>query len=384
MTRRDARKAPPTGGGLTRRALLRHAAIALGSGWLLARRRWQPDEPLDLREGTVPVAAAPGWLAGDLHCHTGYSTDVWTDPDPNGHGDPTKEGWTPGQQIAIAEARGLDFLAITDHGTVRALADPGYRSRDIVLVPGYEHSLALGHAGLLGVTEVLAADTSDDGGATRLIDSVHATGGIVVINHPRIHKQWTYSSSVRGDSCEVWNNMGGGEWPRNLDSYDYWAKALIAAKVPATGGSDNHLRSASRTRGVGQPTTWVYATERTWQGILAGIAAGRTTVSWAPPSHRGARLFLTAETASGIWMIGDTIRAGYTKVGVRVLNGARHRLRLVVDGKATSPVVVRDDDETYEVALRPARFVRAELYLGSADPILKMRALTSPIHFHAV
>jgi predicted metal-dependent phosphoesterase TrpH len=102
---------------------------------------------------SASAGAAPHrgrWIAGDLHSHTVLSHDVWAGP-----GDDNTEpeeaytlGWTAGQQIAIAESRGLDFVAITDHNRVEAVHLPEYRSSRLALIPGYEHSLDGGHAGV--------------------------------------------------------------------------------------------------------------------------------------------------------------------------------------------------------------------------------------------
>src|SRR5438045_811032 len=95
-------------------------------------------------------AADGGWLAGDFHVHTVLSHDVWGGPgdDNTGLDEAYTWGWTAGQQIHLAELRGLDFVALTDHNRVDALRLPEYRSKQLVLVPGYEHSLAGGHAGV--------------------------------------------------------------------------------------------------------------------------------------------------------------------------------------------------------------------------------------------
>lgn len=83
------------------------------------------------------------WLAGDFHCHSVFSGDVWGGPgdDNTGPQQAYTYGHTPGEQIAMAERNGLDFLAITDHNRVESIHQPDYRSDRLVLVPGYEHSL---------------------------------------------------------------------------------------------------------------------------------------------------------------------------------------------------------------------------------------------------
>ncbi len=79
----------------------------------------------------------------------------------------------------------------------------------------------------------------------------------------------------------------------NDDAIRYWQGWLDrGAKVAATGGSDSHWRSTFAAQGVGQPTTWVFARERTTAGVLEGLRAGRTFISHQPPNLGGPRLFL--------------------------------------------------------------------------------------------
>ncbi len=50
-------------------------------------------------------------------------------------------------------ARGLDFLAITDHNDIRSQSDPGFGAEGVVPIPAYENSLN-GHAQMLGAREI--------------------------------------------------------------------------------------------------------------------------------------------------------------------------------------------------------------------------------------
>src|SRR5258705_5770695 len=115
-------------------------------------------------DALVPGGAPDGvWLAGDFHCHTVFSHDVYGGPsdDNTGLDEAYTLGHTPGEQIATAELRGLDFLAITDHNDVRSAYQPGYRSDRLLLVPGYEHSLWGGHAGVF-VPDLTVLSVIDD------------------------------------------------------------------------------------------------------------------------------------------------------------------------------------------------------------------------------
>ncbi|HEX9018680.1 MAG TPA: hypothetical protein VF806_05815, partial [Anaerolineaceae bacterium] len=57
----------------------------------------------DLPASTPPALGSP-WLRGELHCHTYHSDGLFS----------------PVELVARARARGLDFLAISDHNTTAA------------------------------------------------------------------------------------------------------------------------------------------------------------------------------------------------------------------------------------------------------------------------
>lgn len=373
---------------LSRRDFLRDAAL-LGAGVALLPKI-----------GSASLEAAEGeWLVGDLHCHTVYSHDVWSGPDDDNTDldEAYTFGWLPGEQIAIAELRGLDFLAITDHNDVRALTDPGYTSETVTLLQGYEHSLSHGHAGCLGpeITSVFEnIDTNTDAGAITLRDAVQAANGLFILNHPFYGSGWGYTPAVRPDSIEVWN-IG---WPYrhvapdvpsdpsvsdNYLSLPYWeTEFLSTGPMPATGGSDNHYRATTAVQGVGQPTTLVFAKDRTPEAILDGIRAGRTGVSAEPPSLAGARIELTVRSGSTTWMVGDTVpaSAGKVRIVAHVINAPAHVLRLVVDGAAAKETRILALDQTVKMRVNAGSIgrVRAEAFL---DEGYWMGALTSPIYF---
>ena len=388
----------------------------------LHRRRF-----LQLAAATSALSALPGplraaartpgpdqgmWLAGDLHCHSIYSHDVWspTGDDNTGMDEFYTWGHTPGEQIGNAELRGLDFLAVTDHNDVRSAHAPDYASDTLTLLPGYEHSLGGGHAGVffprledLSVIEdpVYGRSFEGDTAFEAFVAAVKEREGIVVANHPydkgqRTERSWEYGEDATANvtAIEAWNSAWflryetSPLYDMNNDQAVQWWEAHFAARRAMVGGSDNHWRALDNGGGVGQPTTWVYARDRSAAAILEGIAAGRTFVSSQPPALGGARVVLSATET---WTGGRTAPVGGHVHGegpllarAVVTNGTGARLRLV----STDPVtgtgrVVADQrvigvNETIEhpVVLVPGGALRAELY---DDQAVLMRALTSAI-----
>lgn len=301
-----------------------------------------------------PDAATPRqgqWLAGDLHIHTTYSHDSYGGPSDSNTGPDEfyTAGHTVSSQFTVAQARGLDYLAITDHDDIRSQLDPGWadaKRRGLIPIPAYENSID-GHAQMLGATREYSEVDRTAEGVQAVADELRADGGVFQINHPMEGNlgneddiDWPLKHAVVPDTVEVWNISRLYQPPlpsasNNDSAVRFWEKFLDAGeKVGITAGSDNHWLSTTAAQGAGQPTTWVLAEDRTLQGILEGLRAGRTFISHQPPALGGPRLFLEADPDGGgdyEAMMGDTVPAG-SPMRVRVEGAPGTMLRVFTDG----------------------------------------------------
>jgi uncharacterized protein DUF3604 len=323
----------------------------------------------------APAAhAARGiWLAGDLHVHTTYSHDSYGGPtdDNTGPQDFYTLGYTVTEDFLLAATRGLDYLAITDHNDIRSQSDPGFGAFGVLPVPAEEASLK-GHAQMLGARRLYPRGDKSVAAVRAMAALLHRDGGVFQANHPN-DPRWEYGYDVPLDSVEVWNLPWYYEPPfpaasDNDKALRYWEGWLDRGeRVGATGGSDSHWRSTSAAQGPGQPTTWVFAADRSLKGILAGLRAGHTFVSHQPPVYGGPKLFLEADgdrDGSYESMAGDSVAPG-SRLRARVRGAAGAELRIVTDGgrEAFAPVSVTSGDFEHRFTVpRRSTWVRAEVF----------------------
>jgi len=331
---------------------------------------------------TGAEAAEGSWLAGDLHVHTTLSHDSYGGPgdDNTGPEDAFALGHSVSSQFAVAASRGLDYLAITDHNDVRSQSDPGFGTMGVLGVPGYENSLR-GHAQMLGAGRVYPNGDSSATAVAGLAADLRRDGGVFQINHPAEGStsfpddiDWSYTYAVQPDTVEVWNISRLYQPPlpsgsSNDDAVRYWEGWLDrGARVAATGGSDNHFLATTAAQGVGQPTTWVRAEQRSAAGVLEGLRRGHTFISHQPPGLAGPRLFIEGDgNDDGAFeaVMGDAVRPG-SALRVRADGAAGSLMRVITDGgrQAFDPVPVGADGTLDHRFRLPAgtTWARAELF----------------------
>ncbi len=206
-----------------------------------------------------------GWLKGDLHCHTIHS---------DAHAS-VAEVW------GFACKKGLDFIAVTDHNTISHFFEIKELNKSgALIIPGVEVTTYHGHANVLGVKNWVEFRCQKDEDMQRVCEKVHAEGGLFSINHPKDGgPKWGFSHHIPADSVEVWQSF----WAmNNQQSFNFWNSLLrMGRRVVALGGSDTHPRFSpfGLLEWLGYPTTWIYVSSPSVEGLLNGIRSGRVTLS---------------------------------------------------------------------------------------------------------
>lgn len=313
-----------------------------------------------------------GWLRGDLHCHTEHSNDA-------------DHPISVATAVAIAEALGLDFLAITDHNTtshwqeIKAIAD----LTPVELICAEEVTTYRGHFNAFSPPGVLDFRTDSDSKIETIIAGAARRNALLSINHPkRVGPPWEYSIPKEIVAIEAWQ----AQWFwMNWESMGLWSRLLDEGRrLTAIGGSDIHDLYVRPGHTMGIPTTWVFPDGEGIEGILHGIRKGTCLISESPSS---ALLTLDFLTESGQWLPAP---------GRAVEPDQPLRIRLFGDFSALSVCITwsaaekewlsHDGNEIVEIEPMPGnrQWQRAELWaLGEkceADPGRRLVAVTNPIY----
>ncbi|MCI0636502.1 MAG: CehA/McbA family metallohydrolase [Actinobacteria bacterium] len=266
--------------------------------------------------GTPAAPAQPPagqWLRGDLHVHSRHSHDATT------YGDNIET------TIKLAESAGLDFVVISDHRHVNVLTDPQFTQTptSLIVVAGEEWG-GSGHAGAHNVYRDPPAHSQDRSQGAQnvaaqidsVIDDIHSQNGFFVLNHPLDPKNAFLWDCRKFDGVEIWNSSWSYRWITDLTESDVRRElqdlGLTAAGVDASpefwagtaakGGGNNyqalkfyeaHLSSGRHISAVGggdrhflllpgMPATYVFATDRSPNGISEAVRRGRTYVTRGP------------------------------------------------------------------------------------------------------
>jgi hypothetical protein len=323
----------------------------------------------------APLKAAPGWYRGDLHMHTAHSDGSCL----------TQAGARAPcpvyRTVAAASARGLDFIAITDHNTTshyEAMAELQPAFDKLLLIPGREVTTFQGHANVFGPTGFIDFRLGEPAvpNIKTLQDAVAAAGGLFSINHPSSPSGeicmgcgWTAPGTDYDEVQAIEVANGGSERAQHgaegpLSGVAFWEKQLNAGhRITAIGGSDNHDAGLAPdvAGSVGRPTTVVHADALSTLAILAGLRAGRVFIDLDASSDR--LLDLTARSARDQAVMGGVLRvkAGETVAFTAALVGGDLKgLQIVRDGVVVNTPI--GPDGTFRLpAGKTASWVRLNL-----------------------
>jgi hypothetical protein len=308
--------------------------------------------------------------------------------------------------LEAAHARGLDFIAITDHNDTaqnNSLRELAPYFDDLLLIPGREITTFNGHANVWGPSGPMDFQLGSPRAPNlaAIQAQVEKAGGLISINHPGqpsgeacMGCGWTVKDTdfsriqaieaVNGGSLRL---PGGAE--SVISGIPFWEARLNAGfRITAVGGSDNHdatfdLRVPAA---VGRPTTVVEAVNLSQPAILAGIRAGHVFVDIEGTRDRLVEVTATAGGKSA--GMGDALAAPAqtpVSISVRVLHAGGGLVRLAGDGARLADraeAVLGSDDEAVAFRLTSdgaRHWIRADV----RGPDGQLWLLGNPIYLNA-
>jgi hypothetical protein len=224
------------------------AALALVTGIVIGTASDRSPQREPVRSGEYLI------LAGDFHVHAS----------------PGDGSLTPGQLRDEAVRAGIDVFAVTNHNQFLAalLVAQLARSADApIVIPGEEVTDRNYHLIAVGIHEVVRPGPT----AARVADEIHAQGGIAIAAHPGNAFAWQDDSALSAiDGTEVAHPEHEEKYRRQY--IETFARARrVNPHIAPIGSSDFH-----NTPQLGECRTFLFVRERSVDGVLEAIRAGRT------------------------------------------------------------------------------------------------------------
>jgi len=267
-----------------------------------------------------------------------------------------------------AAARGLDFIAVTDHNTIShydALRELQPYFDKLLFIPGREMTTFWGHANLFGPTAFVDFRVGTTVPAMQsLFEQAQKMHGILSINHPAAPTGeacmgcgWSPKEQVDPHLIQAIEAMNSDAEEKPYSGVGFWEKYLSQGyRITAIGGSDNHnaLKPASAVGSVGSPTTVVYAENLSVEALLDGIRKGHVFIDLSASRNRVLEVSATDGGQKAI--MGDALSApaeSTIQISAHVAACSGEQLRFVLDGQPVSSLNsnIAQDDQAISLTL---------------------------------
>jgi len=197
----------------------------------------------------------------DLHVHTWYSDSTGSVK----------------QVLEVAQRRGLDGIAITDHDTLQGAYEALQENNKLIIIPGMEIKTTQGEILAIGIRHPISKRLS-------MIDAlrkIHEQKALAIVPHPTIPIFGALKEKdlkkLRIDGIEAISAI--------TPLYCHYLRKNIELatqlKLPIIAGSDSHSPET-----VGDAFTKVYSESKDLGDILNAIKLGHTEISGRPSAFK--------------------------------------------------------------------------------------------------
>ncbi len=271
---------------------------------------------------------------GVIHLHSAYSFD----------------GRTPIVEIlAAAIANGIDFLLLTDHGTLKGRSDgwEGWHGGTLLIV-GEEIAPRFNHLLAFQLPEsIMSPDDPPDMPPQVYLDRIRTRGGIGFIAHPDHegtplfhvkHYPWTDWSATGYTGLGIWDFMT--DWQNSLTGYlraalSYvWPAFFLRGPSPQALARWDRLSQERRVVGIGELDNHD-TVSRIWRFKLSIFPFAR--VFRLIRTHILTTAPLSGNSRTDITTVLDTLKSGRAYVALdRYRNASGFSLLLTEDGRCAT------------------------------------------------
>jgi len=224
------------------------AALALVAGIVIGTVSDRSPKREPVRSGEYLI------LTGDFHVHAS----------------PGDGSLTPGELRDEAVRAGIDVFAVTNHNQFIAAQLVARLAPSVdapIVIPDKEITNRNYHLIAVGIHDVIRPGPP----VARLVEEIHAQGGIAIAAHPGNAFGWRDDSTLSAiDGTEVAHPEHEEKYRRQY--IETFARARrVNPHIAPIGSSDFH-----NTPAVGECRTFLFVHERSVTGVLDAIRAGRT------------------------------------------------------------------------------------------------------------
>lgn len=227
------------------------------------------NETQNLNAEIIPIInlKESGWVSGDLHHHSIYSSPVYEGTDPVIE--------SPKEVKLSLMAMGASFGALSDHhNTFNHKEWASLEDSEFTPILSKEISTSNGHVMSLGVDEDVIYQIPNDRERTdehlrsefvRITNKIKALGGLPQINHPKDHsKAISWNMKYKDilsifQTMEIWNGSNPMiQGSTNYKAFELWCELLEEGNyIPATTGSDTHNTLANDYHEIFDKFCWL-------------------------------------------------------------------------------------------------------------------------------
>lgn len=363
----------------------------------------------------------PAWYRGELHAQSNYGRGKESVP----------------KLIKRAESLKLDFLSILDRNTLDSALDEKYKSKSMVLIPGIEWGNDEKGVALVYAPLFLPQEPKTDSDMIAYTRVLQSQGALIFAGHPCFPRGVWNWPGVAFNGVEAWC-MGWGNIPpiglnsihednrsadtitinkKESDGTPYTEtrtkyKHSIALAAAMSGVSANTQAAAfwdlEMSRGfrlgmiggsqtaspkvpMAQPVTYVYANDKSLNGILDAIHKGRTYVS---RGLNGPTIDWIADVFDDgkidVMMGGEIPIDQTTRFYTHIRGAANKKLVLLKNGVQATSMTIPTDNWIFEFEEHPENYTVYRLNIlepaSQKQPFgfNNMLLMTSPIYAKGV